>query len=174
MLSRQGILIALVVLAGVLIAFFALDPEDRETTPPVMTSAELEDAPTHLDPTLRDLDFPFGRIPEFAETVRALAAEDEDPSWSEATETRISRVISQASRLGASDIQVDCRSTMCRVQLTDARSSADTAYAELDDLVAVTGLPMLWLWTATDDDSAPVYLTYLQRPVMFPSPLFAE
>lgn len=50
---------------------------------------------------------------------RALDAEDKDPAWSAEMETRIVNEISQkALGLELADLQVDCRTTLCRVEMT--------------------------------------------------------
>lgn len=166
----------LAVLAGGAIAFLVIGREDHPVVRTDATPAASEAERKGPDQAaLRDLDFQFGAIPEFADTVSAFVAQSRDPSWSDATEARIFREISQASGLGADEIQVDCRSTMCRVQLTHRRLSQGAPYEGFDDLVDTFGLKMLWLWSPTDDDGIPMDLAYLQRPLLsLPDLLFAK
>jgi hypothetical protein len=102
-------------------------------------------------------------IPEFAETVRNFASQTDDAPWSEATESRIFGEISQATGLGVSDIQVDCRTTLCRVQLSNPESTPNARYRSLNELIDTFGLETLWLWAAPDSNGNPINLAYLQR-----------
>jgi len=112
---------------------------------------------------LQDLELPIPPIPEFAETVRDFASQADDALWSGATESRIFGEISQATGLGVSDIQVDCRTTLCRVQLSNPESTLDARYRSFNELVDTFGLETLWLWAAPDRDGNPINLVYLQR-----------
>ena len=111
---------------------------------------------------LQDLEL-LPPIPEFAEAVRDFASQTDDAPWSEATESHIFGQISQATGLGASDVQVDCRTTMCRVQLSNPVSTLNPRYRSLNELVDTFGLETLWLWAAPDSNGNPINLVYLQR-----------
>jgi hypothetical protein len=102
-------------------------------------------------------------IPEFAEAARDFASQTNDPPWSEATESHIFDAISQATGLGASDIQVDCRTTMCRVQLSNPASSLNSRYGSVNEFVDTFGLETAWLWAGLDSNSNPINLVYLRR-----------
>jgi hypothetical protein len=119
--------------------------------PPAMTQA-LQDDIELLPP-----------IPEFAQTVRDFASQLDDAAWSETTESHIFGQISQATGLGASDIQVDCRTTMCRVRLSNPVSTQNPRYRSLNELVDTFGLETLSLWGGPDGNGNPVNLVYLRR-----------
>jgi hypothetical protein len=119
--------------------------------PPAMTQA-LQDDIELLPP-----------IPEFAQTVRDFASQLDDAAWSETTESHIFGQISQATGLGASDIQVDCRTTMCRVRLSNPVSTQNPRYRSLNELVDTFGLETLSLWAGPDSNGNPVNLVYLRR-----------
>lgn len=102
-------------------------------------------------------------IPEFEDTVRRFAIESDDTTWSEATEARILNQVSSATGLSLSDVQVDCRTSMCRVQFTDPRSTRGARYSSFNELVETFGLESLWLWAGPDAYGTPITLSYLRR-----------
>jgi hypothetical protein len=110
-----------------------------------------------------DLRVSIPPIPEFKETLRQFAAESDDPNWSVTTETRIFSEISQATGLGAGDIQVDCRTTMCRVLLTNPSSSPNPRYRSFNELIDSFGLKTVWLLAIPDENGTPVSFAYIQR-----------
>ena len=105
----------------------------------------------------------IGPVPEFKETLRQFAMETDDPGWSVATETRIFSEISQATGLSASDVRVDCRTTMCRVLLTKPSSSPNPRYRGFNDLVDSFGLKTRWILAIPDENGTPVNFAYVQR-----------
>ena len=107
---------------------------------------------------------PLRPIPEFADTLRQFAVESDDPDWSAATETRIFSEISQATGLSAGDIQVDCRTTMCRVLLTKPVSSPNPRYPGFNELVDSFGLETVWLLALPDENGTPINFAYVRRP----------
>jgi hypothetical protein len=80
-----------------------------------------------------------------------------------ATETRIFSEISQATGLSAADIQVDCRTTMCRVLLTKPSSSPNPRYRSFNELVDSFGLKTLWILAMPDENGTPVNFAYVER-----------
>ena len=102
-------------------------------------------------------------IPEFAEAVRDFASQADDAPWSEPTEAHILGQISQATGLGAGDLQVDCGTTMCRVQLSNPVSMLNPRYNSLNELVDTFGLETLCLWATPDSNGNPINLVYLRR-----------
>jgi hypothetical protein len=112
---------------------------------------------------------PLRPIPEFAQTLRQFAVESDDPNWSAAMETRIFSEISQATGLSAGDIQVDCRTTMCRVLLTKPASTPNARYPGFNDLVDSFGLDTVWLLALPDENGTPVNFAYVRRPSAIPS-----
>ncbi len=117
---------------------------------------------------------PLPPIPEFADTLRQFAAEVDDPNWSVATETHIFSEISQATGLSAGDIQVDCRTTMCRVLLTKPASTPNPRYRGFNDLVDSFGLETVWLLALPDENGTPVNFAYVRRPEAAATPPAAQ
>lgn len=133
----------------------ALDERIRSFTIPVERAlAGMEDSP---------LKVPMGPIPEFKETLRQFAAESDDPEWSAATETRILSEISQATGLSAGNVQVDCRTTMCRVLLTGPSSLPSPRYRSFNELVDSFGLETIWVLAIPDENGTPVNFAYVRR-----------
>jgi len=110
-----------------------------------------------------DLKISLPPSPEFKETLRQFAMESDDPNWSVTTETRIFSEISQATGLTAGAIEVDCRTTMCRVLLTNPASAPNPRYSGFNDLVASFGLKEIWLLAIPDENGRPVNFAYIQR-----------
>ena len=142
---------------------------DQAEDAPASVSAREQDQvipeqpfPPPMTWALQDLEL-LPPIPEFAEAVRDFASQTDDAPWSEGTESHIFGQISQATGLGASDIQVDCRTTMCRVQLSNPVSALNPRYSSLNELVDTFGLETLWLWAAPDSNGNPINLVYLRR-----------
>ena len=102
-------------------------------------------------------------IPEFGQTLRQFAAERSDPSWSAATEARILREISQATGLSAGDVQVGCRTTLCRVLLTNPQFVPNARYRAFNELVASFGLKELWSFALPDENGTMFSVAYVQR-----------
>jgi hypothetical protein len=103
-------------------------------------------------------------VPEFGQTLRQFAAEGVDPDWSAQTEARILGEISRATGLSASGVQVTCRTTLCRVLLTNPKTSEwNPRYRSFNDLVASFGLKTLYLWALPNENGTPIRLAYVQR-----------
>jgi hypothetical protein len=98
-------------------------------------------------------------IPEFRRTEQAFASEDADPAWSPVAEAHILGDISQATGLQALDIQVDCRTSMCRVQMLQPRFPQGS----FEDLVHSMGLEPVWVFNLVGRNGTPVTLAYLKR-----------
>jgi len=132
-----------------------LDEQIRSFTIPLERAvAGMEELPLKLS---------IGPIPEFKETLRQFAAEGEDPAWSAAMETRIFSEISQATGLSVGDIQVDCRTTMCRVLLTKPSSAPNARYRGFNELIDSFGLKTKWILAVPDENGTPINFAYLQR-----------
>jgi hypothetical protein len=128
----------------------------------VAQEALSELAPSLTQTLQDDLDL-LPPIPEFERTVRDFASQLDDAPWSESTESYIFGQMSQATGLGASDIQVDCRSTLCRVRISNPVSTLNPRYRSLNELVDTFGLETLSLWAGPDGNGNPVNLIYLRR-----------
>ncbi|HJR69270.1 MAG TPA: hypothetical protein VKA43_04465, partial [Gammaproteobacteria bacterium] len=110
-----------------------------------------------------DLKISLPPIPEFKETLRQFATESDDPNWSVTTETRIFSEISQATGLSAGAINVDCRTTMCRVLLTNPSSSPNPRYRSFNELIDSFGLKAVWILAVPDENGTPINFAYIQR-----------
>ena len=124
------------------------------TTPVERALAGMEDV---------TLKIPLTASPEFMETLRQFAAENDDPNWSATTESRIFSEIAQATGLRAGAIQVDCRTTMCRVLLTNPGSAPNPRYSSFNALVASFGLEELWVLAMPDENGTPINFAYISR-----------
>lgn len=166
------------------------EPVERQATAALSTDQDRDQAEAQVDATARERrqtveeqirsftiplergiagmeevkKLPLPPIPEFADTLRQFAAEVDDPNWSVATETHIFSEISQATGLSAGDIQVDCRTTMCRVLLTKPASTPSPRYPGFNDLVDSFGLETVWLLALPDENGTPVNFAYVRRP----------
>ena len=140
-------------------------PANQQQVPPnELVQPVREDVPA--SPILADLDIstPFPLPPEFGDTVREFAYEDDDPTWSDATESRIFSEISLIPRLEATDIQVECRTTMCRIRMVHPRNPAPGASAgNVSELVEAIGMEAPWLFAVPDENGNPTSLVYVQR-----------
>jgi hypothetical protein len=110
-----------------------------------------------------DLKISLPPIPEFKETLRQFATESDDPNWSATTETRIFSEISRATELSAGAINVDCRTTMCRVLLTNPSSSPNPRYRSFNELIDSFGLKTVWILAVPDENGTPINFAYIQR-----------
>ncbi len=109
---------------------------------------------------------------------QAFAAEDEDPLWSTAMETRIVNEISQkALGLEITDLQVGCRTTLCRVEMTFPLQLAEKKFEPFTQDTAWNGRqPVMFFVKALDLDfrdhvaaglnryGTPVMVGYVNRP----------
>ncbi len=100
-------------------------------------------------------------------TERAFDAESVDSLWSLPTEGRILGEIAQITGLEALTVQVQCRTTMCRIELAERGQlepgrilPANAAFGRL-----VLGLDQqpLWIMTAVDRYGTPSSLAYVAR-----------
>ena len=123
---------------------------------------------------LGELELP--PIPELLETERAFAAESVDPTWSTQTEARILGRIAEITGLALVSLNVECRTTLCRLQLVEPGTvpnrpsvtfpGPDRAAASrpsVTDLVRATGLKARWVIAVRDRNGTPVSLAYLER-----------
>jgi len=103
---------------------------------------------------------------------RRFARESRDPEWSSAMESRILSEISLMSGLAANLIQVDCRATRCRLELTlpAASSIRPTELIALSDdgpkfgLAEQAGLDTDLVLVTGSVPGQVVFLAYLRRP----------
>jgi hypothetical protein len=100
---------------------------------------------------------------EFRATLLQFVAEPEDPDWAPATEAHILRQIAEATGLSASGVDVDCRTTLCRVLLTRPVSSPDARYNGLTELVDSFGLTAVMMIAMPDETGTPINFAYVRR-----------
>jgi len=100
-------------------------------------------------------------------TERAFDAEGVDSLWSLPTEGRILGEIAQITGLEALTVQVQCRTTMCRIELAE-RGQLEPggilpANADFGRLVMGLDQQPLWIMTAVDRYGTPSSLAYVAR-----------
>jgi hypothetical protein len=100
---------------------------------------------------------------EFRDTLLRFVAETEDPDWAPATEAHILGQISQATGLSAGGVDVDCRTTLCRILLTRPVSAPDARYNGFDELVASFGLQAVMMMALPDETGTPINFAYVRR-----------
>ena len=109
----------------------------------------------------------------FSQLAERFESESKDPTWSAATETQIFGKISAINDLAVLSLDVDCRTSMCRIRVVQDNMSSSSMQA----LVSVIGSPS-WLLQNPSDPTlhivwlpdvpmvirgTPEALTYLQR-----------
>ena len=101
------------------------------------------------------------------QTERAFDAEQADPLWSQAMETRILSEIAEIPGLEALTVQAQCRTSMCRVELRERGQlepgrilPANAAFGRL--VLALDHQP-LWIMSLVDPYGTPTSLAYLAR-----------
>jgi hypothetical protein len=100
---------------------------------------------------------------------QAFAAERVDPSWATGMEGNILGQLAQAS-LQLVTMQVECRTSLCRVQLIYP-SSKSTEAETFRELERDLGLEVWRVWRAVDEIGTPTSVAYLARAgCMTPDP----
>jgi hypothetical protein len=177
----------------------AAEPAERETArtemPPVMRNRVVQDSvaesarsaaevpeaaplPGHPPPTPmaqllaeREQEFP----PEVAEGEREFAAEPVDATWAPAAEAEVLSKFAQMPGLKLLDLQVECRSTMCRLQLIQPTGAPDAAGARpFNILLDSIGYDPRWMMAIRDRSGALRSIAYLWRDGFAPQRLPAE
>jgi len=102
---------------------------------------------------------------EMVANEQAFAAESVDPRWATAAEANILGKIAQVSGLTVTDLQVECRTTMCRLQIVEPRrSTPDPNRFEFVDLVDDDfGLKPLWLISLVNPIGGLTSVGYFKR-----------
>jgi hypothetical protein len=89
--------------------------------------------------------------PEFAEGEREFAAEPIDSTWAPGAEASLLSTFAQVPGLELVDLQVHCRSTMCRVQTTQSIDfSPDSPRVPPFKLGEHVDMKPRWMMTVTD------------------------
>ncbi len=107
--------------------------------------------------------------PDFAEIERAFAAEPVDETWAPGAEASLLEKVAQIPGLALSGLRAECRSTMCRLKLTNIGGVAlmGRAGPRIADLESALGLKVGWFMARTDAGNAQTVL-YLWREGMGP------
>lgn len=101
--------------------------------------------------------------PELTSIEMAFAAERVDPLWASGMEGNILGHIAQAKGLQLVTMQVECRTSMCRVQLME-RPSKNSDMNAFQDLVRGFGLDVWRMQNLGNQSGATTTVAYLARP----------
>jgi hypothetical protein len=101
--------------------------------------------------------------PGLASIEKAFAAEAVDPLWASGMEGNILGHIAQAQGLQLVTMQVECRTSMCRVQLMERPSKSPDMNA-FRDLVSGFGLDVWRMQGFGNQSGATTTVAYLARP----------
>jgi hypothetical protein len=120
-------------------------------------------------------DAPGGGPPaELVEGEREFAVEPIDATWAPGAEAALLAKFAQMPGLKAIDLQVECRSTMCRFQLTQPNGSAaqGSPQVPLDVFREELGLTPRWIMAVVDRPGSPIgkSIAYLWRDGFAPKP----
>lgn len=99
---------------------------------------------------------------------RAFAAEAVDGAWAPGAEARLLDRIAQMSGLQLTGLQVECRSTMCRLQIAFPRQQGATTSGPSGSLFQSLGLKPRWVVAMVDASETPQIVAYLVREGMEP------
>jgi hypothetical protein len=143
--------------------------------PPVLFPHQLPATP--ISRALEDLNMP--PMPDLVEAERAFAAERVDPIWAGAMEGQILGEIARTAGLQPVTLQVECRTSMCRLHFVErqsqteprivfpsvgsGRNSSDPQIASFTDLVSRLELDPRWVALVVDGNRTPNSLAYLAR-----------
>ena len=147
-------------------------PDDQ---PPVLFEHQVP--PTPIAEALEGLQLP--PMPELIKAERAFAAERADPLWADATEGYILGEIARTTGLQLVTLQVECRTSMCRLHLVErgsqdaeprivfpsvrAAPARDPQTGAFANLVAGLDLDPRWVASVVDGKGTPTSLAYLAR-----------
>jgi hypothetical protein len=101
--------------------------------------------------------------PGLASIEKAFAAEPVDPLWATGMERNILDQLAQATGLQVVTMRVECRTSMCRVQLVEPPSKRRGPEAFLD-LVRDFGLDVWRVNGFVDQNGTPTLVAHLARP----------
>jgi hypothetical protein len=107
-----------------------------------------------------------GVRPQIAEVELAFAAEPIDVSWAAGAEANVLGKIAQINGLELVDLRVECRSTQCRVQLTQPVWRGTTPPT---DVIGATGLEPHWVLSLLGRGGSLDTVAYLWREGFAPA-----
>jgi hypothetical protein len=99
--------------------------------------------------------------PELVEQEQAFSAEPVDAAWATGAEANVLAKLAQMSGLALTGLRVECRSTMCRLQMASTMSP-DSARPPFDSIVGSIGLAPRWVMSVVDSQTLQS-IAYLQR-----------
>jgi len=102
--------------------------------------------------------------PELVEGERAFSAERVDATWAPGAEADILAKFAQMRGLALTSLQVECRSTMCRLQVASP-ISPDPARPPFNMIVNSIGFEPRWLMSVVDSGTLQS-VAYLPREEM--------
>ena len=102
---------------------------------------------------------------EMVADEQAFAAESVDRQWATAAEANILGRIAQVSGLTVTDLQVECRTTMCRMQIVEPRRATPdpNRFAFVDLVDDGFGLKPLWLISLVNPIGGLTSVGYFRR-----------
>ena len=108
--------------------------------------------------------------PGLVEGEREFAAEPVDAAWAPGAEADLFAEFAQIPRLALIDLQVECRSTTCRVQLTQPRgATAADGVRPFNILLDSVGLKPRWMNMIGDPSGGMKSVAYLWRDGFAPA-----
>ena len=99
-------------------------------------------------------------MPALIEGERAFASEPVDRTWAPAAEAGIYAKLAEIPGLKLIDLQVECRSTMCRIQMTEPSGGSAPPFK---DLLGPAGLEPAWMATIKERTGPVRSAAYLWR-----------
>jgi hypothetical protein len=112
----------------------------------------------------RSAELPAGIV----EGEREFAAEAVDLAWAPGAEAELLAKLAQDPSLEIIDVQVECKSTMCRLQLTQPDPGDESP--RFNVLVRSLGLEPRWAMALRDQSGALKSVAYLWREGFAPPP----
>lgn len=111
--------------------------------------------------------------PQVAEGEREFAAEPVDAAWATSAEADMLAKFAQIPGLKLIDLQVECRSTMCRLQLTQP-GTPDGSRQPFSLLRDSVGLTPRWMMVVPQPGGGMKSVAYLWRDGFAPQPLAGQ
>jgi len=146
---------------------------DRDQQQPAPVLLPYQVAPTPMIQALTDAagarpgveagDFLRSPPPELREAELAFAAEPVDPQWSTATEASILGKIAQINGVRAVNLNVECRTTMCRLQMVEPPRDTPDPPGSFLDLIDTFGLKPLWVISVVNPSGGFTSVAYFTR-----------
>ena len=121
------------------------------------------EAPVPVAPVPGDIAIPaHSDVPDPAARDRRFAAEPVDTEWAPGAEAELLRKLAEAPGLKVITMRVECRTTMCRLEITLPAGSVSDERAGLMD--RSLGLRPTMIVASRDASGAPSTVMYFMRP----------